>query len=162
MFNIGLTITPNDDPSVITLLDASTTDETVISRSATVTKTDLSVAINPFPTGVNTINIGGFDKDYALAIDYTVVTNVNTYTKKVKFVLLGYARKGKTDRIKYYEVEHHQIIDRDEYKKDTLNINYYMMVANDRVAFSDMLGAQKALDFIADIIFKDSIPNQCT
>lgn len=158
MFNIGITITPNKDPSEITLLDNSTGDETVISRSALITKVDLTQTTYPFPSGINTININGFIKDYAISLDYTVVTNVTSYTKKTKFVLLGYSRQYKTNRIKFYEINNNLITDKDQFRKNSLDINYYMMVANDRVAFSDIIGAQKALDYIKDIVFKEELP----
>lgn len=150
-YSIGIKIEPQQDPSKLKLIDTGTLDgETVTSRIVTITKSDLSFEAFVFATLDTEKIIGNYDKDYALHLSYDVVTNVSTYNKTYEFVILGYTDILKKNREFLLEVDD-TIVDKQTFKKETLDINYYKMVAKDRCRFSDMVGAQKALDYIADM-----------
>lgn len=154
-FVIGLKIIPQVDPSQLSFLDNSTANgETVTAASVTITKIDLIPEIDdflsPFTVGVMNYLYGGLDKDYALDVVYSVTTNVTTYTQEYQFVTLGYSNQLKKNREFILQIDK-SLQDKQEFKKETLDINYYRLVAKDRCRFSDLIGAQKALDFIADM-----------
>lgn len=160
MFNIALSVLPRSEPSEILIKDLSTGDETVSSRTIVITKTDLST-LNGVIGPDDEVVITGFDRDYAVNLKYTVVTNVDTYEMELEFVLLGYSKRARSRRIERFELDT-DIVDKNKFKKDTLDINYFMMVARDRVRFGDLVGSQKALDFIADIINLDTVDHNCS
>lgn len=157
-YTIKLGIAPLGDPSTLLFTDESTNGgETVTSRDVNVIKSDLSSVDYPFIGASTTLQLpsGTFDRDYALQVTFTTITNVSTYTVSYKFILIGYANLAKKNRIKRYQIDN-TIEDKELYKKNTLDINYYILVANDEVAYGNMIGAQKALDRITDIILKDA------
>lgn len=162
MFTIAFKVIPQSDPSSLQFIDESTGDETVISRVVTITKSDLSSVDYPFtspndPTQTTITENGILDKDYALEATFTVTTNGGSspYSLTYRFVTLGYTQKGRLARGKRLSIDN-TIEDKEKFKKDTLDINYHMMIANDRVLFSDIVGSQRALDYIADILAKDA------
>ena len=155
MFSIGLKLLPQADPSIIVFQDDSTiSGETLTSRTINITKTVLQTSSIDFPITDSSINLS-FDKDYAINLEYEVVTNVNTYSKTVQFVTLGFTNLIKKNR-EFIAQQDKSLQDRDQFKKETLDINYYKLVAKDRCRFSDLIGAQKALDYIADMNLGDN------
>lgn len=150
MFSIGLKLLPQADPSIIIFQDNSTLGgETLTSRAITVTKTDLISVVHTFPNTDAELNLV-FDKDYAITLLYTVITNANTYNKTVEFVSLGYTNLLRKNR-EFVSQQDKSLQDKEQFKKETLDINYFKLVAKDRCRFSDLVGAQKALDYIADM-----------
>ena len=150
-FSIGISILPQSDPSKLLLEDTSTLGgETVTSRIVTITKSDLTFSTNTFSPTDTQIIVGDYEKDYALHLSFDVVTNAGTYNKTYEFVILGHTDLLRKNREFLLEVDE-TIEDKQTFKKETLDINYYEMVAKDRCRFSDMVGAQKALDYIADM-----------
>lgn len=163
MFTIGLKILPQQDPSILVFTDNSVTDtETIQSAGLVLTKTDLIPLpfsfVSPFSIGVMSLSLSIFDKDYALDCVYTVVTNITTYTLELQFVTLGYSNLTKKSR-EFVVREDLSLRDRETFRKETLDINYFRMVAKDRCRFSDLIGAQKALDYIADMNLGQTFSN---
>lgn len=158
MFNIGLKIIPQADPKTLVFTDNSSGDETVTSASIQLTKTDLLSVVydftGPFTLGQFTMSQSILDKDYAFELVYIVVTNADTYTLEYRFVTLGYSNLIKKNR-EFVDSNKLSLADQEEFRKETLSINYYRMVAKDRCRFSDIIGAQKTLDYIADLGLND-------
>lgn len=158
-FTIGLSIKPQADPSELLLTDNSsaTGGETVTSAQVVITLTNsTSIISTPYPfTGPFTLGVffqllSILDKDYSVDLVYEVITSVTSYSQEYQFVTLGYANLLKKNR-EFVLMNDASIQDQENFKKETLDINYYRMVAKDRCRFSDLLGAQQALDFIADM-----------
>lgn len=154
MFSIGLKITPQAIPTNLTFTDASTGDEAVTSANIVVTKINLESITysfsSPFTLGIFFLDLNILDKDYAINLVYNVVTNGGTYSKTYEFVTLGYSNLIKKNREFIFDKDL-SLQDKEQFKKETLDINYFRMVAKDRCRFSDLVGAQKALDYVQDM-----------
>ncbi len=155
MYQANYEATQQGDPSKIIFEDTSTGDETPTSRKLQITKTDLVVEEYEFEEGETTLEVDGFDKDYALSTKFIAEVDVededSTYTKEYDFAMLGYTKKGFTKRKIDLEVDE-SIVDVRAHKEQSNELIYYMRVAEDNIRFSDLIGSQKALDYMAEII----------
>lgn len=155
MYQAKIEITQAGDEKAIIIEDKSTGNEVMSSRKVQVTKNDLVIAEYPFVTGVAFLTVGNFDKDYALNVKFigtpSAVIADSVYTHEVEFAMLGYAKKGFTQRKIDLEVDD-SIVDKRAHREQSNEVIYYMQVAEDNVQFSNMVGAQTALDYIAEII----------
>lgn len=153
-FTIGLKILPQQDPHSLLFQDDSTGTETITSANIVLTKTGLIPVqynfVAPFTIGVMSLLLAILDKDYALDCEYTVITNVATYTLELQFVTLGYSNLIKKNRL-FVLKNDLSLRDKEQFALDTNTINIYRMIAKDRCRFSDLIGAQQALDYIADL-----------
>jgi hypothetical protein len=155
MYLANIEASQEGDPSEVIITDMSTGDETATSRKIEVTKTDLIVVEYPFVDDDTTVTLTGFDKDYALSVKFIATVDTpeegSILEKELEFVMLGYAKKGFTQRKIDLEVDD-SVIDKRAHREQSNDIIYYMEVAEDCVRFSDLVGAQKALDYIKEIV----------
>lgn len=154
MFSIGLKPTLRVDPLAILFTDNSTGDETVTAAHLAITKINLQPVtypfVSPFTIGVYSLLLGILDKDYALDVVYTVVTNADTYVQEYQFVTLSHVNLFKKNRLFVDKTKLSQA-DLEAFNKQTVEINAFRLEAKDRCRFSDLIGAQKALDYLADM-----------
>ena len=155
MYQASISVRQEGNPAAIIVMDGGTGDETLTSRAVEVTKTDLVVETYMFEDGETELEITGFDKDYALNIKFIGTVEVegtdSVYEDEVEIAMLGYAQQGFTQRKIDLEVDE-SIVNKRAHREQSNDIIYYMDVAEDCVQFSDLVGAQKALDYIAEII----------
>lgn len=142
--------------SVFRIEDISIGDETILTTVVKVIKTDLTETIYTIPSQVDYIDINIL-VDSALRIVFTkTVTTVNPsskYTTTKDFITRNFIDLKISKRLSDLRFNKN-VVNKQEHINTTMEINFHLLDADDRVRFSDLKGAQTALDYVNDVADK--------
>lgn len=154
MFTADFEVLETSCPAKILIRDKSTGEEEIAGRTITLFKTDLVPMTYQFQAGATEVLIDGLEQDYVLVGNYSITSAVpgsdSVYTKTHEFVTLGYTKKAKYDRILELEINQ-SIKDKKRFKNETIEINFHMDAAIAHVENTNLVDAQKSIDYIKEI-----------
>lgn len=153
-YQANFKIVKTSDNTKLKIIDISVGNEIPIERTITIKKTDLTEEVYNFISGSNELLVGNFNKDYALHIEYDAVVSSNVegsvYKRIKEIITTGYTSKIISKRFIDLKLNKN-IQNKQNHIQITMELEYYLNNANERVRFGDLSGAQEFLDFCADL-----------
>lgn len=153
MYLANFEVEEQDCPSKLLIRDISTGNETPSVRTITLYKTDLVPSIYTFEVGENELLIENLTQDFVFSANYQATPGSgigSIYAMTHDFIILGYSNKAKYDRAVALEVDE-CIVNKQRYKAETNEIEYYYNAALTFIINSNLVDAQKCLNYIKEL-----------
>lgn len=142
------------DKRKLKITDLSVGNEIPTSRVFKIVKTDLTELSFSFISSSNELIVDFIDKDYAIHSTFTATVAIpqlnSVYTVTKDFITTSYISSLQSNRAVLLKVDK-SIEDKEDYIKVSMEIDYYITSAEDRVRFCDLQGAQELLDYANNI-----------